>query len=92
MTNTAAPEAPAGTIRCGSCHDRHASAEDVRRCYTDARGGFFTDADFDDNQAAEIYAEDAWLRAAEAGTPETWEEENRDRMIEACGYGPPPGF
>jgi hypothetical protein len=42
--------------------------------------------------AAELYAENAWLRAAEAGTPETWREEDFDRMVDALGYGPPPGF
>ncbi len=43
-------------------------------------------------QQAEIWAEDAWLRAAEAGTPDTWAEENIARLTEIYGYGPPPGY
>jgi hypothetical protein len=42
--------------------------------------------------ASELYAENAAVRAAEAGTPETWREEDLDRMVDALGYGPPPGF
>jgi hypothetical protein len=38
---------------------------------------------------AEIWAENAWLRAAEAGTPDTWADEDRERAIEFYGYGPP---
>lgn len=31
---------------------------------------------------AEQHAEGAWLRAAEAGTPDTWAEEERERMMD----------
>jgi hypothetical protein len=41
--------------------------------------------------AAEIWAESAWLRAAEAGTEETRAENEFDRMVGVLGYGPPPG-
>jgi hypothetical protein len=38
-------------------------------------------------QAAEIWAENAWLRAAEAGSPEDWREEQMEREREAFwGY------
>ena len=40
-------------------------------------------------QQAEIDAENGWMRAAEAGDPETWAEEDLGRLIEICGYGPP---
>lgn len=43
-------------------------------------------------QQAEIWAEDAWLRHAEAGDPETWHEEDLARLTEIYGYGPPPGY
>ena len=33
--------------------------------------------------AAERWAEQGWLRAAEAGNMESWEQEDRDREIEA---------
>ncbi len=37
-------------------------------------------------QEGEIWAENAWLRAAEAGDPETWAEEDRAREIDAYAY------
>lgn len=40
----------------------------------------------------EMWAEDAWLRAAEAGTPDTWREEDLERMSEAYGLPVPPGM
>ena len=40
----------------------------------------------------EAYAENAWLRHAETGRPDTWADEDRAREINALGYGPPPGF
>jgi hypothetical protein len=67
------------TIRCGSCKLTHPTAAGVRRCYDEAA---FDAAE----SAAELYAENAWLRAAEAGTPETWAEEDHERMLEAM-YG-----
>lgn len=39
-------------------------------------------------QLDEIWAEGAWLRHAEAGTPETWAEEELARLTDL--YGPPP--
>jgi hypothetical protein len=36
-----------------------------------------------EQQAAEIWAENAWLRAAEAGSPEDWREEQMEREREA---------
>lgn len=41
---------------------------------------------------AEQQAEAAAERFYEQGTPELWAEEERDRMIDALGYGPPPGW
>lgn len=49
-------------------------------------------ADFSAQAADEVWAEGAWLRAAEAGTPDTWADEDRERMTEVLGYGPPPSF
>jgi len=85
------PAYTATGIVCGGCTEasrttrRHADVAAVRFCFalTDARAA---------EAAAEIYAEGAWLRAAEAGTPDTWADEDRERMIDALGYGPPPGF
>ena len=34
-------------------------------------------------QSSEIHAENAWLRAAEAGSPADWAEEQREREMEA---------
>jgi hypothetical protein len=81
----------AHAIRCGQCNGTHPTVADVTRCHIDYRGGFLDCREAATEQAAEIDAENAWLRAAEAGTPDTWAEENLERMIEACGYGPPPG-
>lgn len=39
----------------------------------------------------EAWAENAWLRAAEAGTPDSWAEEDYERMVAAVGYGSPYG-
>lgn len=44
-----------------------------------------------DDYNEELYAENAWLRHAEQGNPDTWADEDRERMTEALGYGPPPG-
>ena len=65
--------------RCWSCKGRHQNTEAVRACHQISR-------DLADQQAAECWAEDGWLRAAEAGTPDTWADEDRERMIAA--YGP----
>jgi hypothetical protein len=43
-------------------------------------------------QEGEIWAEDAWLRAAEAGDPASWREEELERMAAASGLPVPPGF
>jgi hypothetical protein len=80
------------SIKCGQCSEVHGSVREVKACYTDARGGYLSDQDFADAQAREIWAEDAWLRAAEAGTPETWREEELERIAEASGLPIPPGF
>ena len=60
---------------------RHETVAEAREC-----------EDLSAQAAAEIWAEGAWLRAAEAGSPETWREEEIDRMTEALGYGPPPSM
>lgn len=80
------------TIKCGSCRQLHGSAAEVRQCYTAARGGYLSDRDFYDQQQREIWAESAWLRAAEAGTPGTWREEELERMAESSGLPIPPGY
>lgn len=75
------------TIACGNIPHvphRHSSVAEVRACW-------FQLEDDRTQAAAEAYAEGAWLRAAEAGTLETWAEEDRDRLIDLYGYGPPPG-
>ena len=71
--------------RCWSCKGRHENTAAVRACHQISR-------DLADQQAAECWAEDGWLRAAEAGTPDTWEDEDRERMIAAYGPPPPWGF
>jgi hypothetical protein len=55
----------------------------IRRCYEGLAADRKAESD------AEIWAENAWLRAAEAGTPDTWADEDRERAIEFYGYGPP---
>jgi hypothetical protein len=72
-------------IRCGECKQRHQSVAAVRACHQIAEQQRQQAAD-------EIWAENAWLRAAEAGTPDTWREEELERMAEACGTPVPPGF
>ncbi len=90
------PEPTSDGVVCPGCtaHERamgrtdtirHASADHVDFCRSRT-------ADMDAEAKAEIDAEGAWLRAAEAGTPDTWADEDRDRAIEALGYGPPAGF
>lgn len=48
--------------------------------------------DFAAQQEGEIWAENAWLRTAEAGTPDTWREEELERMAAASGVPIPPGY
>lgn len=79
-------------IKCGQCKRYHETVHDVRQCYRDARGGYLSDQEFAEQQAQEIWAENAWLRAAEAGTSETWREEELERMAEASGLPIPPGY
>jgi hypothetical protein len=78
-----------GHVRCGNHPAEwgiyHQSAAAVRACYQAAEAEAA-------QQAAEIWAENAWLRAAEAGTPDTWRDEDLERMAEACGLPVPPGF
>jgi len=87
MTQTTTTQAPRPhAIRCGSCQGTHPAADMVRACYTEARGGYLDGREAAAQQAAEIWAENAWLRAAE----NHWDpDEDRERMIEALGYGPP---
>lgn len=80
-------------IVCGDCTDasyggdtrRHASVAEVRRCWA------WREADAAE-AAAEKWAEDAWLRHAEAGTPDTWHAEDLERQAEAAGLPIPPGM
>lgn len=76
------------TIICknipGNDH-RHSSVDEVYICWLEFVGAV-------DDAQAENDAENAWLKAAEAGTPDTWADSDRDRLIELYGYGPPPGF
>lgn len=44
------------------------------------------DKELAEQQQAEIHAENAWLRAAEAGGPDDWREEQRERELDAF-YG-----
>ena len=62
MTSTAPRE---HSIKCGSCKGTHRTRQQVRDCYTDARGGFLDLREAADQQAAEVWAENAWLRHAE---------------------------
>lgn len=48
-------------------------------------------AEMDAQSRAEIHAENAWLRYAEMGTPDTQAEEDYARMVDVCGYGSPYG-
>lgn len=64
---------------CLACGGSHATETEQNACY-------------DAESAAEIHAEGAWLRAAEAGNPDTWVDEDRERQIAFEGYGPPPGL
>jgi hypothetical protein len=88
-TSYGLPVATDTGIRCANHWDgqriRHENVDAVRACYAITR-------DLADQQASECWAEDAWLRAAEAGTPDTWREDDIARMAEALGYGPPPGW
>lgn len=72
-------------IRCAHCPQRHTSVDQVRECADD----FYADEELS-NQIA--WAEDAWLRVAEAGTPDSWRDEDLERMAEASGLPIPPGF
>jgi predicted metal-binding protein len=54
-------------VRCGNCKGRHETANAVRACYQVSR-------DLNDQAAAEVYAENAWLRAAE----------NHPEDVESC--------
>ncbi len=75
-------------IRCttqGLRPHTHASAAAARECWERTQE--------EQVQAAqERAAEDAWLRAAEAGNPDTWAETEREAQTDFYGYGPPPGF
>lgn len=70
-------------IRCWSCGKRHATIEAIRDCHDER---YFDDAMYRQEDAAE----NAWLRAAEAGNPDSWAEEDRERWTEI--YGIPPAF
>lgn len=72
-------------IRCAGCQARHENVAAVRACHAITE-------DHRLQQEAEIYAENGWLRAAEAGTPDTWRDEELARMAEASGLPVPPGF
>jgi hypothetical protein len=77
-------------IRCGGCSTpwdirRHASVADVRRCCAVM---VTIAAEVND----ELAAEGAWLRAAESGTPDTWREDDIERMAAASGLPVPPGM
>jgi len=89
MTQTTTAQAPRPhAIRCGSCQGTHPAADMVRACYTEARGGYLDARDAAAEMAAETWAENAWLRHAE-GYYRIDPDEDRERMIEALGYGPP---
>lgn len=81
---------PSG-IRCGACTDdlheviRHTDVATVRACH-------LRRADWAAEAAAEQQAESAWLRHAEAGNPDTWREEDLERMAAASGLPMPPGM
>ena len=66
------------TIECYACEWTHDTMAEAHACQ-------------DALAAEEIAAEGAWLRAAEAGNPDTWADEDRERQIAFEGYGPPPG-
>jgi hypothetical protein len=81
---------------CGDCSDfarayepgtvvRHASVDHVRFCWR-------LREDLAEQTRQEMWAEGAWLRAAEAGTPDTWREEELERMAAASGLPIPPGM
>lgn len=72
-------------IRCGACKGRHQNVAAVRDCHRILEDQL-------QQQLAEIWAENAWLRAAEAGDPATWHEDDLERMAEATGLPVPPGF
>ena len=78
-------------IRCAHCPERHAKAAEVRDC-AEAAYVFVPQEVLDAEAAAEIWAEGAWLRAAEAGTPDTWREHELERMSEASGLPIPPNY
>lgn len=52
-------------VNCGSCKGTHPASADVRDCYAEARGGYLDLEEAAAAQAAEIWAENAWLRHAE---------------------------
>ena len=83
-----ADTAPRG-IRCGA-HPRgmgirHENVAAVSACHAIGR-------DLAAQQAGEIWAEGAIERHLEGWNRLPDPDEERDRMIEAYGYGPPPGF
>ena len=71
-------------IRCAMCQGRHENVAAVAACHVISRN-------LRDQQAAEVWAENAWLRAAEAGDPASWEDEQRERQAAVWGR-PPPGM
>jgi len=80
------------SVKCGQCKKTHTSVSAVRQCYTDARGGYLRAEDAIAASAEEVRAENAWLQAAEAGNPDTWRENELERMAEASGLPVPPGL
>jgi len=77
------------TETCATCHEP--TCDGAPYCRAAKRRAAEAAPDEPD-YAAEAYAEGAWLRAAEAGNPDTWAEEDRERQIAIYGYGPPPGY
>ena len=70
-------------IKSGRC-DAHGARIDCQ-CYS-CHLSMESNEDLMAQYAAETYAENAWLRAAEAGTPESWSDEDREREMEAAGW------
>jgi len=87
VTFSAAGTLTRGTIVCGNCKAAHASIEDVKDCYREARGGYLSLEDAAAEQAAECWAEnysearacglndwDARTYANVLATGQTWAE------------------
>lgn len=59
----------------------HDTVDEARKCEDEIAEAY-----------AEHRAENAWLRPAEAGTPDTWRETELAGMSAAYGLPVPPGF